>query len=434
MANQTLFAQTWVLVRSEHFNSNQTLSDQVAFGDRDWLTTRIRNNGSIVVSDGRANIATPDFPDSAMIRIVESLPDEYKLRLRIGDVHYSTTEYEEEDFLDPDFKYRWADPNYSDDYSENGLYWLTLTDRLIEPDSGEDWWHRYRKIVMDSDDHLNVPLPLYMVYMNPDLDRSQGNWIYGMSGLLRCWHDSEWHTSGWLVGFNYEIDENYEVEIEKFAGYFKMRSYDSVGTIIEDTDWVDLNLIYAMRDIDTAPEYAYFGEPHIDSYEGSAWIDDIQLWIINSSPVIETIEDKNVIYDEPLSFTVNASDSTFLDSFTLSVSILPDGATFNDSTGLFAWTPTQAQEGDHHITFTATDEHGASDNESLTISVSETVVVQPTPTPTASTNPTDSTISATGGCGRIENTKNSLIFIFLAFSALILLALKKDLTSIPRRR
>ena len=48
---------------------------------------------------------------------------------------------------------------------------------------------------------------------------------------------------------------------------------------------------------------------------------------------------------------------------------LPDGASFDNVTGAFSWTPNENQVGKHAIRFTVTDEHGLSDYEDVTISV-----------------------------------------------------------------
>jgi hypothetical protein len=390
----------WVLARQENFNLAGQLQDQQTFGDRGWLTTRIRNGGSVEVTGGHALISTPDFADSALVRITPRLPAEYKLRLRIGEVHYSVANYEQADYDNPDFKYDVS-------WVENGFYWLTLTDRPVQPDSGEDWWHRYRKIVIDSDDHTGVTRPLYMVYMNPDLDRSSGDWLNGQAALLRCWSAGQWHTENWNweVAFAYEDSANYEVEIEKSAGQLIMRAFDSSGILIEETDPLDFDLIYAMSEGSTASEYAYFGEPHIDSYEGDAWIDDIRLWVVNSAPELQMENNYNAGINEQFSLSIQASDTTFLDSLTFSSPDLPDGAVLDNATGLFTWTPSEAQRGDHSVTFIVEDEYGASDSIETTVTVGDF---------------SSAAITARGGCGKIDGNSNCSILSVFIFSSILL--------------
>jgi hypothetical protein len=282
---QPAFAQSWVLHRQESFDADGTLADGERLGEQDWLIARIRNAGSITLTGGVARFATPDFPDSALLRVFERLPAEYRIRVRVGMVDYGYELYEPADYQDPDFKYNRV--GTTSQWVENGFYWLTLTDRLVEPDSGEDWWHRYRKVVIDSDDHLNgsgsvhTERPLYMVYMNPDLDRESGDWTSGQANLLRSWSGGVWHTGtwNWEVAFQYSVAAWYVVEIEKSDGELQLRVYDDAMTPIELADPVALDLIYGMGVQAAAQEYAYVGEPHVDSYEGTAEVDEILLWV-----------------------------------------------------------------------------------------------------------------------------------------------------------
>ena len=72
---------------------------------------------------------------------------------------------------------------------------------------------------------------------------------------------------------------------------------------------------------------------------------------------------KTVVFDNPLSFTVTATDADGL-AVALSVSGLPAGATAPDTNGTgavsttFNWTPGEAQVGTHTVTFSATDDDG----------------------------------------------------------------------------
>ncbi|MBI1748195.1 MAG: hypothetical protein HYR55_16655 [Acidobacteria bacterium] len=76
-----------------------------------------------------------------------------------------------------------------------------------------------------------------------------------------------------------------------------------------------------------------------------------------------------------LTFTVQASDPDFGDTVSLSVSGLPTGADFaipqpaNPVSSLFEWGPIRSQVGTYAVTFTATDNHGASTTRVITIQV-----------------------------------------------------------------
>jgi Ca2+-binding RTX toxin-like protein len=91
----------------------------------------------------------------------------------------------------------------------------------------------------------------------------------------------------------------------------------------------------------------------------------------NDAPVLDPIGNRTVDEGASLTFTIVASDPLDNPSHNvlLSVSGLPGGATFNEATGAFAWTPSETQQGSYTLTFTATDD-GAPAR-----SVSETVTV-----------------------------------------------------------
>lgn len=270
----TALAADWKLVHKETFDGSTQLKDKVPFGDQGWLTPRLRGGGTIALKDGLARFETTDFRASALLQITRSLPAEYKIRVKLGRIKYDIGNYSDSDFTAKGFKYNRR-------YLENGFYWLALTDRTVEETSGEDWWHRYRKVVIDSDDHLEERYPVYMVYMNPVLDRSSGNWIGGMSELLRCWSKGKWFAGKeeWVSAFHYTEKDWYVVELEKYTDRLVMRVLTADGKVIQETKPVSLDLIYGMGKKASKHEYAYVGEPHVDSYKGDAFVDEIQLFL-----------------------------------------------------------------------------------------------------------------------------------------------------------
>ena len=71
---------------------------------------------------------------------------------------------------------------------------------------------------------------------------------------------------------------------------------------------------------------------------------------------------------ESLTFTVNATDEQN-DTFTISATDLPRGASFDAESGSFSWTPGASQTGETKVTFTATDCWGASSTLEVQITV-----------------------------------------------------------------
>lgn len=86
---------------------------------------------------------------------------------------------------------------------------------------------------------------------------------------------------------------------------------------------------------------------------------------VNRTPVLETIGNKSVDENSPLSFSVNASDADG-DVIAYSVENLPSEAVFDNQT--FTWTPSQSQAGSYQVTFIASDSQ-LQDSETITITV-----------------------------------------------------------------
>ncbi|MDI6794288.1 MAG: PKD domain-containing protein, partial [bacterium] len=94
---------------------------------------------------------------------------------------------------------------------------------------------------------------------------------------------------------------------------------------------------------------------------------------VNQPPVLASIGNKSVNEGETLTFAVTASDSDAGDTISYTAQNLPPGATFTNPT--FTWTPGYDQAGTYSVTFIATDNHGASDSETIIITVNN--VCQP---------------------------------------------------------
>ena len=94
----------------------------------------------------------------------------------------------------------------------------------------------------------------------------------------------------------------------------------------------------------------------------------VRLPALNQSPVPAFLPNYTVFKDQPLEFTVKATDPDH-DPVVFSAPSLPAGASFNPTTGVFSWTPTTNQLGQHSITITVTDVRGLSATTSTLISV-----------------------------------------------------------------
>ena len=99
---------------------------------------------------------------------------------------------------------------------------------------------------------------------------------------------------------------------------------------------------------------------------------------VNLEPVLDSIGDRTIDEDQLLTFDANASDADIpANGLTFDLIAGPSGASIDPSTGVFTWTPTEAQGGNpsSNYTFTVrvTDDGspGLSDEEQITVTVNE---------------------------------------------------------------
>ena len=108
---------------------------------------------------------------------------------------------------------------------------------------------------------------------------------------------------------------------------------------------------------------------------GALWDDDAAVFTVtaeNDAPVLGGIGDKSVDEGSLLTFTATASDVE-VPPETLSFSLVdaPTGAAIAPDTGIFTWTPTVAQVGDHTFTVKVCDDGSPvlCDEEEITVTV-----------------------------------------------------------------
>jgi len=89
---------------------------------------------------------------------------------------------------------------------------------------------------------------------------------------------------------------------------------------------------------------------------------------VNRPPELGVIENKTVVQNSLLTFTVTATDPDN-DNLTYSANNLPAGASFNSTTRVFSWTPTLAQVGSYQAVHFEVRDASLSDSEDITINV-----------------------------------------------------------------
>jgi type IV pilus assembly protein PilY1 len=96
---------------------------------------------------------------------------------------------------------------------------------------------------------------------------------------------------------------------------------------------------------------------------------------VNTAPILAAIGDQTIAEETPLTFTATATDPDQpANGLTYSLDTAPAGATIDPTTGLFTWTPVEADgPGSFSATIRVTDDGAPSleDSETITITVSE---------------------------------------------------------------
>lgn len=98
----------------------------------------------------------------------------------------------------------------------------------------------------------------------------------------------------------------------------------------------------------------------------------------NNAPVLDFIGDRSVDEETPLTFDANATDPDAGQVLTYSLVGAPAGATIDPSTGVFNWTPTEAQGPNQYTFDVKVEDNGTpimSDSETITITVNESAKV-----------------------------------------------------------
>lgn len=98
-----------------------------------------------------------------------------------------------------------------------------------------------------------------------------------------------------------------------------------------------------------------------DTYGGSdSEVVTITVFNLDRTPVLDPIGPQTVNENEALAITMNATDADGGDLMYYTID-LPDGATFNEETGVFNWTPGFNQAGVYPVEFHVDDGYGAPD-------------------------------------------------------------------------
>ncbi len=247
-------------------------------------------------------LSSPNHTDATLIRSSEQLQGRYRVSLKVGFPNFGSGEklngYDGDERANP-----WLDQSST---SENGFYWLAITDTVPRPHNNI-WLHHHRKIVIDSDNHFPAwsqvwngtefidsgkhPIMLFALNGNGETDPLNGKPFISFS-------HSQWQRSGQIKAVDsYLTDQWYELVIERnknqvtvqISGHFKYggeKKYTAEIDLNQQCVW-HYNRAFDHKNpnckIDSEsgdkiwPDYFFFGDPHINFYEGEVSYDDIKL-------------------------------------------------------------------------------------------------------------------------------------------------------------
>jgi hypothetical protein len=246
--------------------------------------------------------------DASVIRSSAPLPERYRISLRVGYPEFGDGEglngYDGDERAEP-----WI---IGPAIPENGFYWLAILDTTPRPRNNV-WLHHHRKVVIDSDNHY----PPWMQIWNGSRFVDSGRhpvMLFVVDGRRAgkprtgkpfiSYSAGAWQPSGRIRAVDsYLPGRWYAVSIERSADKFTLTvggefAFGGRRTYAASIDYRQACVWHYNRpgeapapacrreaeagwDAWTAdggwPDYFFFGEPHVNYYEGQVYYDDILL-------------------------------------------------------------------------------------------------------------------------------------------------------------
>lgn len=323
------------------------------YGEGGWLTVERygrdsdrdgvpETGGQFVSENGVARLISTRHYDAAILRSTEPLPARYRVEVTVDNIAFGGAHdgrwthggkingYDGGEVADPWF-FREPDPTPRPATTQNGLYFLCITDYPRPAPHNNVFIHHHRKVVMDTDNNEDGPEPGATVHgtwskvWNPQTRRGEPDGSHYVSMLWldgrRFGHDwfgndfvsftpGGWQTEEPIFTDKYLDGERYRFTIERdgerytmsvtgrfhhggvttyrgsrrfrdppvtwhynqTAGEYAPAAYDEVRreSGVERHTW-PAGSAY--------PDYFFFGDPHINFYEGTAEFDDLDLYL-----------------------------------------------------------------------------------------------------------------------------------------------------------
>jgi len=307
--------------------------------DRDGVP---ETGGRFVSANGVARLISTRHYDGAIIRSTEPLPARYRVEVTVSGIDFGGARdgqwtrggkingYDGDEIADPWF-FRDRDPNPPRAIGANGLYFLCITDYPRPAPHNNIFIHHHRKVVMDTDNNdngLEAGTPSHQTWSkvwNPRAHRGETDGSHYVSMIwldgTRFGHDwwgndfVSYTPGGWQIGDaifadKYLDGERYRFSIERdgerytmsvtgrfhhggvttYRGSRRFRDppvtwhYNQTAAEYAPADHDEIRRI-AGTELHTwpagsaYPDHFFFGDPHINFYEGTAEFDDLDLYV-----------------------------------------------------------------------------------------------------------------------------------------------------------
>jgi hypothetical protein len=296
--------------------------------------------GEFVSANGVARLSSTRHYDGAIVRSTEPLPARYRIEVTVAGIDFGGTRdgkwthgrkingYDGDETADPWF-FRDKDPTPRPAIGANGLYFLCITDYPRPAPHNNIFIHHHRKVVMDTDNTdngLESGAPSgesWSKVWNPRTGRGETDGSHYISMIwldgTRFGHDSwgnefvSYTPGGWQTGAifadKYLDGARYRFAIERDGERYTMSvtgrfHHGGVTTYRGSRRFRDPPVIWhynqtaaeyaadhdELRRIggtelhtwpagSAYPDYFFFGDPHINFYEGAAEFDDLDLYL-----------------------------------------------------------------------------------------------------------------------------------------------------------
>lgn len=323
------------------------------YGEGGWLTVERygrdsdrdgvpESGGRFESANGAARLVSTRHYDGAIIRSTEPLPARYRIEVTVGNIAFGGDRggqwayggkingYDGGELADPWF-FRDTDPTPRPATTQNGLYFLCITDYARPAPHNNVFIHHHRKVVMDTDNNEYGPEPgapvtgTWSKVWNPQTGRGEPDgsryvsmlWLDG-TGFGHDWFGNSFVSytpGGWQIGDAVMTDkyldgERYRFAIERDGERYTMSvtgrfhhgglttyrasrgfreppvtwHYNQTAAEYSPATHDEVRRfggaeVHTWPAGSAYPDHFFFGDPHINFYEGTAEFDDLDLYL-----------------------------------------------------------------------------------------------------------------------------------------------------------